>query len=179
MPPILLSEEDQRRLQDLLNWVSHFSGPGVINTPRGPVLTPVRTRKQRPQRQSRSSKIPAVITGSTAMSGESNRWKYAWSEIDPDGDGVSVKTDGRSGTTTDGYAVNLAEVYHTSTYAWGVDVTGTDYQSNFSAMPVGGGGTSTTHKYNVPVEITHWIDSEGVDRYYFFATGSHDGTCDT
>jgi len=122
------------------------------------------------------------ITGNLELA--PNRWKYAWQEVTMNGDVAVVLAGARSGTTsgviteTDlGYAVNLAEIGHTATYAWGVDVTATDYPARFAPKPVGGGGTDDTHKYVVVTEMIWMADDNGVQRLYFYATGSHDGEC--
>lgn len=117
----------------------------------------------------------AVITGNASLA--TNRWKYAWSEVRRDGDVWSTFSEGRSGTTTTDYAVNMLEVYHTATYAWGVDVTGADYPAGMAPRPVGGGGAANTHRYNVVVRMRRVIDVSGVAKYQFSAPGSHDGTC--
>jgi len=118
----------------------------------------------------------AEITGSASLA--TNRWKYAWTEKEFDGDGLATLTGGRSGTTSTDYAVNIAETNHTSTYAWGVDTTGDDYPDGFVPQPVGGAGTSAAHAYNVPVWMREEIDLNGNRRFYFYAIGGHDGTCD-
>ena len=116
----------------------------------------------------------AKITGSASLS--TNRWKYAWTEVTMSGDDVTDKTNGRSGTTSDGYAINLAEINHTSTYAFGIDTTSSDYP-NFEPRPIGGAGTDNTHKYDVIVEMTARPDGSGGVKYTFYSMGSHDGTC--
>ena len=122
----------------------------------------------------------AKITGNASLT--DNRWKYAWTEVVLSADLIVDKTDGRSGTTTVDYALNLSEMYHTATYAWGVDVTGDDYPAGFGVRPVGGGGAATTHRYDVIVEMRvvtdTATDADPTTRYVFSAMGSHDGTCD-
>ena len=125
--------------------------------------------------------FPALITGNASLA--TNRWKYAFNEVlltntdttrDLDGDY------GRSGTTTSGYAINLAEMNHTSTYAWGIDTTGTDYPAGFAARPIGGAGANNDHKYDVAVIMyeTLAFNGDGQRTVYFFdLMGSHDGTC--
>ena len=120
--------------------------------------------------------FPAKITGNASLG--TNRWKYAWTEQEYVGDSVQNKPNGRSGTTGGDYAVNRLEMFHTSTYAWGVHTGGNDYPSGAAPRPVGGGGGDNTHKYDVVVEMEQVIDANGNTRYYFSATGSHDGTCD-
>lgn len=115
------------------------------------------------------------ITDSTAMGGgTSHRWKYEWTQVEWSGDTVATVSGGLSGTTGSNYAVNGAEAFHTSTYAWGVDVTGTDYPASFAAKPIGGGGTTGTHKYDVVVPA--WLPP-GTVAPRFSLMGSHDGNC--
>ena len=122
------------------------------------------------------NKFLAKITGNASLA--TNRWKYAWSEVALGASDLDTSvTGGRSGTTSSDYAVNTHEMYHTSTYAWGVHLTGTDYPSGFAARPIGGGGTADTHRYNVVVEMSERVDSSGNIKYTFQSFGSHDGTC--
>lgn len=124
----------------------------------------------------RGKPILARITGNASLA--TNRWKYAWTEVRLDGDDVVDVTNGRSGTTETDYAINLAEIQHTSTYAWGVDITADDYPDGFAPRPVGGGGADDTHKTDEVVEIHQRTDANGDRKYYFRAIGSHDGSCE-
>ena len=120
----------------------------------------------------------ARITGNAAISGADYRWKYAWTEVEIDGDDVSDVADGRSGTTGADYAINLEEINHTSTYAWGVDVTADDYPGGFAPRPVGGGGSDDTHRYDRIVEMVPRVNTATGDiKYTFRAFGGHDGAC--
>jgi len=177
MPIILPSEEDWRILRRILAKIDSVNGPGVtnapdsinINPPRGPAAAP-------PTRLQPRQFFLAKLTGSASLA--TNRWKYAWTEVRRDADLVSAVTDGRSGTTTTDYAVNLAEMYHTATYAWGVDVTSDDYTAAaFVVQPVGGGGETAAHRYDVVVEMEQVTDTNGDIKYQFHAFGSHDGAC--
>lgn len=133
--------------------------------------------------------FPALITGNAVLASASvavgggsvvtveYRWKYAWDEAEFSGDTATVKSGGRSGTTTTDYAVNMAEMFHTGTYSWGVDITSSDYPTGSRPRPIGGGGTANTHRYNVVVWMEQRTDVNGDVRYYFHASGSHDGAC--
>jgi hypothetical protein len=121
--------------------------------------------------------FPAKITDSELL-GSGPRRKYAWTELEFDGDDVPVKDGGRSGTTSTGYALNLAERFHTSQYAFGVDKDGGDYPAGMDERPIGGAGTSDTHKYDVPVWMREVTDVNGDKRYWFYSWGSHDGVCE-
>ena len=63
-------------------------------------------------------------------------------------------------------------------YKYGVDKSGTGYPDGFDDRPIGGAGTTDTHKYNVPVWMQEITNIEGNTRYWFYSFGSHDGTCD-
>jgi hypothetical protein len=121
--------------------------------------------------------FPALITDS-ALLGSGPRRKYAWTELEFDGDDVPVKDGGRSGTTSTDYALNLSERFHTSRYAFGVDKDGGDYPAGMDERPIGGAGTSDTHKYDVPVWMHEVTDVNGDKRYWFYSWGSHDGSCE-
>lgn len=120
--------------------------------------------------------FPIDITGNASLA--TNRWKYAFSERTFTADLTATLTGGRTGTTSSGYATNLAEMYHTATYAWGADVTIEPYlSSTFQPLPVGGGGTATTHRYSAPVWCYEIVDTAGALKRYFWAMGSSDGNC--
>ncbi len=120
----------------------------------------------------------ALIAAAAPLAGASNRWTYGWQEGRTRGDGFEILAGGRSGTVGTNYALNLAELYHNSTYAWGVDTTGADYPPGFAAKPVGGGGTGGGVVNPRVVWMHKLTDLDGSVRYWFEATGSHDGTCE-
>lgn len=121
--------------------------------------------------------FPARITGSS-WNTSNYHGKYAWEEVQRDGDGWAVVPGGRSGTTTVNYAINGEEDGHTSTYAWGINLTGTDVaNSNNRPRPIGGGGSDDTHKYDRVVAMTESVDANGNTVYSFHAMGSLDGGC--
>lgn len=132
-------------------------------------------RTQRPSRTRPAAPILAKITGSASLA--TNRWKYAWTEVQIDGDSVTNRPNGRSGTTTTDYAINLAEMFHTVRYAWGVDMDGADYPDGAIAQPIGGGGATAAHRYDVVVWIWAITDTNGDRKFVFSAQGSHDGSC--
>lgn len=117
-----------------------------------------------------------AIAGGGAVAVEI-RWVYAWVEVQRDGDGVSVVSGGRSGTTGTNGAINILEINHADV-VWGVDLTGSNYPLGFRPRPIGGGGSDNTHKQDIIVEmIEAGADGSGVPRYTFEAIGSHDGSC--
>ena len=117
----------------------------------------------------------AKITGNASLA--TNRFKYAWTEVLLNGDAVATRTGGRSGTTSAGYAINLAEIDNDSSYAAGVALGGTDYPAGFDVKPIGGGGTDATHRTDVVVPLFQITDINGTTKYVFSLQNSHDGTC--
>lgn len=177
MPYYVLTQEDRDTLRLFRGWIKNFNGTGVVNAPTGATIHPPGSgNRGGVQVPNKKGYFLAKITGSASLA--TNRWKYAWTEQQLSGDLVTDKTNGRSGTTTTDYAINLAECYHTSTYAWTVDTTGTDYPAGFVPQPVGGGGASASHRYDVAVVMYQIPDVNGTKKYVFFAgAGGHDGTC--
>lgn len=156
---------DRQSAQRIANVVRRVENTSPGAAPVGPRQHPIITE----------DKFLAKITDSASLA--DSRFKYAWIESLMDGDLVANRVDGRSGTTGTNYAVNLAEMYHTAIFAWGVDLSGTDYPAGFGARPIGGAGDDDTHKYDVVVEMTQLIDKNGDKKYYFTLMGSHDGVC--
>ena len=137
-----------------------------------------------------------LITGSAAITGHTARWVYTVHRISfegvtpPNPDNVpgfkKVQTVLPGGGSTDAppvLAFNAVELSHAAEpaaeepwYVWGVDAHGDDYPAGFSPKPIGGGGTTNTHKVDTPVRIYVGTHSD-IDYYYFYEVGSHDGTC--
>jgi hypothetical protein len=117
----------------------------------------------------------AKITGNAALGGETYRWKYAWSAVEPDGDDMAAVTGGRSGTTSTDYALNTMEMGNTSSNVGpGVDPTGTDYAaSSFEPQAISNNSIvwmrTTIHRNPSTGTITA--------RNYFTAENAHDGDC--
>lgn len=121
--------------------------------------------------------FPAIITGHGSDLGN-NFWPYAWSEAKfSTGTTIAAVSGGRSGTTSSGYAINILEMNHTSQYAFGMDMNGSDYPAGGLPMPVGAAGSTQTHKYNVPVDMHVSVADDGSIVYWFAKFWSHDGTC--
>lgn len=164
--PVQFTLDSARRIGTAVRRVESVPDGGGL--PRRGILNPVPAEK-----------FLAKITGNAALAATDFRWKYAWTEVLMTADLVTTRVGGRTGTTTTDYATNTAEMYHTSTYAWGVDITGTDYDAttSFAPRPIGGGGAADTHRYDVVVELTQVIDTAGNKKYWFTLMGSHDGAC--
>ena len=115
----------------------------------------------------------AKITGSSLISGESNRYEYAWTEVLLNNEeGFTTRTGGRSGTK----ALNLCEMSNTSTHVGaGVDLEGGAYPAGFSMMPIGKCGDDTL--VNLVVVMFGIRDSDGTLRDVFCLGNEHDGVC--
>ena len=131
------------------------------------------TMDQMRKRRGGNSKpyILAKITGSSLISGESWRWKYAWSEYTLSGDTFAAKSGGLSGTyarSATTYALNTAEAFNSASFASpGVDLTGADYPPGFEPQPI----------TDAIVLMFLIRDSTNKLRYLFNMTNAHDGTC--
>lgn len=122
------------------------------------------------------SKFQARITGNATLA--TSRFKYAWTEVAMDGDDTADVSGGRSGTTTTDYALNTAEINHTSVFQFGADTSLTSYTDTAMGMrPIGASGIATTHDYDVVVEMTERTDVNGATKYTFQLMGTHDGEC--
>jgi len=123
----------------------------------------------------------ASVTGWALVPGANTRWRYAWAEVRLQNGEVSVKSGGRSGTTTSGYALNLTELTNVTqgagTQGNSVDDSGAAYPSNFSIQPVGG-GTGGVTGCNVVVRMSAVRDhGTGGKQYVFEYQNADDGTC--
>lgn len=116
----------------------------------------------------------AKITSSTTIA--TNRWKYAWTEqvIDDDGEGYSDRTDGRTGTTSDRFAINGAEGSNPSSdgvMGNGVDTSGTVFDDNSDLeLKSLDTGTPTVTMFAVPT-------ADGSTAYHFNQANGIDGDC--
>jgi hypothetical protein len=112
----------------------------------------------------------AKITGNAADG--TNKWKYAWTEQQRTAAGWQDLTDGRSGTTTTGFAVNANEANNDGTGIQGnsIDIDGTVFDDNSDLELVAVQGD--------PV-VRMWadIDSSGNTAYSFEYTNAIDGEC--
>jgi hypothetical protein len=186
----LTSEEFGESLRQMRAIVRAFEnmqvGDGLLLTIIPDVGVTLDLNVEAEEAASSETKYLVRITGNALFSGEDARWKYAFTEVQLDGDDGYVDLDGgRTGTTSSGYAINLDELTHvpepissTPWYVWGIDVHGASYPTNFYPRPVGGGGTSGTHKLDQIVEITERFDVNGDAIRTFSRQGSHDGECD-
>lgn len=112
----------------------------------------------------------AKITGNAANG--TNKWKYAWTEQERTSTGWSDLTNGRSGTTGSGFALNSLEANNDGSGVQGnsIDIDGTvfDDNSDLEIQPVQGD----------PV-VKMWAeqDSTGTIAYSFEYVNAVDGEC--
>lgn len=100
-----------------------------------------------------------------------NRWKYAWVEQRRTATGFEELPDGRSGTTTTGYAINAAEANNATggIQGNGIDHDDADYPSGFALKPIR--GTPVRRMYVDFLE-------DGTAVYTFEASNAEQGPCD-
>ena len=123
--------------------------------------------------------IDARITGWAVWT--TNKWKYAWEEIEVDGSGnVSAKTGGRSGTTSSYFAINMKE---TNNVASGGGVQGNDVDDSHADFPSGydlvplGAGTGGVPANKVLVALMAYVLSDGTPCYKIYDKPTMDGGC--
>lgn len=111
----------------------------------------------------------AKILSSPASLG-GNKWKYAWQEVRRTASGWEDTPNGRSGTTSTGYALNSIESGNDGSGVEGnsIDRSKSDYPTGFSMQPVQG----------LPV-VRMYVDclSDGSLAYTFEYVNGEDGTC--
>lgn len=118
------------------------------------------------------------------------RWLYDYAEVaaSPTFNGSGVLTGASFATFTGartGKCINLAEWGNNSEpgsgtpwYLNDVDAHGADYPATWALMPIGGGGTTQTHKIDRVVRLTQAVDaSTGYTWWWFDRQNIHDGTC--
>lgn len=109
--------------------------------------------------------FPAEI--GTATSDGTDRWSYAFDEVELSAAGYAswaTRTGGTSGT-----ARNLSELGNASGVAGGVDTGGADYPAGFSAQPVASGTVVMMHPIRAgDGTLTYWFEH---------GPTAHDGTC--
>lgn len=121
----------------------------------------------------REKRFPARITGNTIAVAGRARWKYSWEEVRRDASNslvVGIVADGRTGTTSTDFAVNLFELSNTATNAYGYAVASLelDTADGFSIAPI---------PTNVIVEMVMRRAADGSLAYEFIAPNPITGTC--
>ena len=110
------------------------------------------------------------IEDSTAISGESNRWSYGFTEAVAESFGSSGNYEFEAGGRgIAGTAFNIMEVNNTSSSMKpGVDLSAGDFPSGMSVQPIAVGSL---------VFIRAWKDKNGDTLYLFQAENAIDGSC--
>ncbi len=122
--------------------------------------------------------ITAKITGAEELGASTNyRWKYAWEQCVVDAsDTPDTIIGGLSGTTTEGFALNLCEVGNTADDVGpSVNVGAAAFPEGFAAQAVGKTRNGVVLGLVVPMLLQQ--DGEGAARAYFMCANSIDGTC--
>lgn len=118
----------------------------------------------------------ARLTDAAAINSSTDtwRWQYAWEEVIWSGAGSTALTGGRSGTTSEGYALNGMEVPNTTSgVVNGVNIDSSgDYPPGFMPRPLTYGDKA------VLVRLHETIDASGDLVYRLSQPGGHDGTCE-
>lgn len=187
---------NQRQLQRATDNITLTTRPGagiVVRKLGNHYVLEAKRRKQGAT-GSGSAFFPCKITahatlssGSTNVGGGSSvtvvfKWKYAFTEMERTGDTVQVKSGGRSGTTTDNYAINEAEINHTVNFSWGQTINVIPYPVGHRPKAVGGANTGSTdqsvHSYDVIVEMQEVTEvGSGLTKYRFNKEWFHSGSC--
>lgn len=113
--------------------------------------------------------IEAVITGATAIAGETGRWAYAWTEVFYSGPDAETFDEART-SEVDGPAYNRREAGNTASGTQGNGVDRANLVGTFDLVPLGvGAGVRLRGPYYDPVEDENF--------WLFGATNGVDGVC--
>ena len=130
-----------------------FVGGTVLNTEHGIALG---VRPGGAPQPSVGAELMAKITGSILWSPvTANHWKYAWVEVGLNGATIPNKENGRSGSTSDNWAINGSEFGNTNSRGGvqsdGVNQSGANYPAGYVAGQY-------PHKYFNPIKATADLD---------------------
>lgn len=171
-----VSDEWAHRIREMYAWIKGFKGDNVRSTGTsvyvGSPPTPRRNREYPPPRV----EFWAEITGSAAIEGAGNQWRYAWKKVRRTADGWAdvdyPDATGNKGTTSEGYAINSAEANNagTGTQGNGVDLSAEPITSNpqVEVKPVRG---------NPVVWMRKGTDDAGNRCYTFTLPNTAQGPC--
>lgn len=121
----------------------------------------------------------AQITGHQSFSPNIYRWKYSWQEVTLPGygagDGFTVKVNGRYGTLTQDYALNVRESVNAIPSGATTGFAGPGYKIELDEAfkPIAVGTTISGGTFNVVV-LMHRSDN---GRYVFESDNTIDGAC--
>ena len=107
----------------------------------------------------------AKITGSTAISGEVNRWEYTWTRAEVVNNSAKAFQQVASEAWYTGTAYNVIEGANTSTFV-GPGVTKSNIPAGFSVKPVSGYVLVYPHRM-----------TDGTERWLFCVPNAIDGAC--
>lgn len=111
--------------------------------------------------------IYAKITGATLLSGATNRWEYAWEEIElTTAGGFQTRTGGLT-STAKGKALNLCEAFNNGTGLEGPGWSLTTAPTGFEIKPIG----------QSVVQLWLMRGPGGAKRYVFSLANVLDGEC--
>lgn len=112
----------------------------------------------------------AEITASDPMSGQTNRWQYAWREKLRTGIGWETKDGGRTGTVSSNFALNSAEANNAATGIMGNGIDhDNDYPAGFEMQPIRGSRI---------VRMYEEQNTTGGTSYTFEASNAEQGPCE-
>jgi hypothetical protein len=170
---LIMEDREIDRLEGLLKALRNIRGEGGIEVK----VTPGQaiTISQRPQRQRHSVHLPTFWARLTTADGDEYDFRQQRRKGDGSGDGWE---DLPGGLTSEEAVPAMNRTGVKALSAFGVDKDGGDYPAGMDERPIGGAGTSDTHKYDVPVWMHEVTDVNGDKRYWFYSWGSHDGSCE-
>lgn len=160
---------------DAANAVSVIRGDGLIRVSQSPTgyTLSLDVDALRPLLARRPFFLARIGANAEADDPPQNRWHYAWTEMEFTGlgyDGIEELSSGRSGTTTDDYAINMAEAMNDSSGVQndGTDIDGADYPAGFAPQPT---------PADLIVRMYAALTPDGIQHHFWWPTG-HDGTCE-
>ncbi len=190
MSPFLLDDKDVAEIKRIKRKIDTLSGDGVENTKDSVTIATVPTETPRVDGRDRFASYYyefrlIVITGSSLQEGHQARWNYTFERITHfSEDGTYFEHDNIILDSLT--ALNLREFSHIAEpdssipwYVWGVDLHGSDIAAeSFIPCPVGGGGSTGTHKTQVITPSIVVYDRDNTNAFTVFdGMGSIDGGC--
>lgn len=166
----ILSERDRLELLRFQAKLANIVGAGVVNRPDGVTVGRPAAEAGSPSDAEPATWFWAKITSSAEIS--AGRWKYAWTEQNRTATGFADMTDGRSGTTSENFAINACEANNDSAGVQGnsIDLDGQVFTDNdgLELQPVRGD----------PV-VRIWVesDADGNPAFTFEYINAIDGEC--
>ena len=110
--------------------------------------------------------VIAKITGSTLITGQTNRWEYTWEEVELTASGVQARSGGLTSTNTT-KAINLCEMVNDGTAGEGPGWSLTTAPTGFEIKPVS----------ECCVQLWSVRDTTAAFRWFFNLANVLDGEC--